>query len=410
MNPDPGAARRFFVIGDPALNRVALFRDAALAAGCDVQVASYTEVLAEPDAWTSRFAGHTVRLESPGRDFEIERTFLARGAAAMSSAPGHFSRWSVDAIGALSRDTGLIYASRQWYLGWSDALATIAKIAADAGAVFLNDPGEIAVMFDKVACHQNLASRGVPVPPALPPPKSFEELLEAMRAASMHRVFLKPAHGSGASGTVALEIGRSSLRATTALELGRRLDAPALYATRRMRTITDGSEIRSLVDLLCREYLHVEKWIPKIGFAGRIADARVVVIDGIAGPAILRLAHGPITNLHLGASKGSVDQLAEIDGGRVLERVAEVAERAMACFPSSFYGGVDLLISSGSHRVLVAEVNAFGDLIEDTYWHGADAYAWELQAWLRKQAVPRCAPAGAGSHLRADDQVSATGR
>lgn len=410
MISDPDAARRFLVIGDPALNRVSLFRDAAVAAGCDVQVASYTEVLAKPAAWVSRLAGHTVRLESPGRDFEIERTFLARGAAAMSSEPSHFSRWSSDAIGALSRDAGLIFASRQWYLGWRDALATIARIAADANAAFLNAPGEIAVMFDKVACHEHLASRGVPVPPALPPPQSFEDLLETMRAASMRRVFLKPAHGSGASGTVALEIGPSGMRATTALELGERGGVPALYATRKMRAITDGSVIRSMVDLLCREHLHVEAWIPKMGIAGRTLDVRVVAIGGIASPAILRLARGPITNLHLGATKGSIDQLAEIDGGRVLRRVAEVAERAMAGFPGCFYGGVDLLISTGSHRVVVAEVNAFGDLIEDTPWHGANAYAWELRAWLRKQPVPRCAPTRIENRARPEDQVSATGR
>ncbi|MES2692763.1 MAG: hypothetical protein V4773_04765, partial [Verrucomicrobiota bacterium] len=177
----------FTVIGDPELNRTRLFSLAAQAEGVEVDVLPYARILAGRRDWPATLTGRQVRLESPGRDFEVERALLARGAAFEADAP--FARISTDALQALPRDPGLILATRQWYLGWRDLLAEIARAGSEVGAAFLNAPSDIAVMFDKVACHALLAQAGVPVPCALPPPGSFDELLASlgMSARKHHR-------------------------------------------------------------------------------------------------------------------------------------------------------------------------------------------------------------------------------
>ena len=74
--------------------------------------------------------------------------------------------------------------------------------------------------------------------------------------------------------------------------------------------------------------------------------------------------------------------------------------RAAACFPGSLHAGVDLLIGTGWRRHMVAEVNAFGDLlpgIRDAA--GRDSYAAQLHAlatgrfdrWREARGVGRVA-------------------
>ncbi len=376
----------FAILGDPALNRVQLFARAARDANAGVTILSYADILAgrAPD-WSESVAGHLLRLESPGRDFSIELDLLRRGARI--GVEPRFSAWPETALADLTRDAGLLFAGRQWYLGWRDLLNEIATAAEHQRATFLNHPAEIAETFDKPACHARLLAAGVPVPPALPPPESFDDLIASLRAAGWLRAFLKPSHGSGAGGVVALAgDGRGRWLATTAVELAGPADAPRLYATRRLRTYRDLGQIRLLVDALCRERLHVEAWVPKAGLAGRTFDVRVVVIGGRACHLVLRLARGPITNLHLDAEKGPESLLAERAGPAAVALLRHVAERAAACYPRSLTLGVDLALTPDFRDARVLEVNAFGDLLEGVRWRGLDTYACTVRAALA--AVP----------------------
>lgn len=374
----------FAILGDPALNRVQLFARAAHEAGAGVAVLSYADILAgSAPGWPQSLAGHLLRLESPGRDFAIELALLRRGARI--GVEPRFSAWPEAQLAELTRDAGLLFAGRQWYLGWRDLLHEIATttVAKDSRATFLNHPVEITETFDKPACHARLLTAGVPVPPALPPPASFDDLVASLSTAGWSRAFLKPAHGSGAGGVVALAgDGRGRWLATTAVELAGPADAPRLYATRRLRTYRDLVQIRRLVDALCRERLHVEAWVPKAGLAGRTFDVRVVVIGGHARHLVLRLARGPITNLHLDAEKGPESLLAERAGPAAVASLRHVAERAAACYPRSLTLGVDLALTPDFRDARVLEVNAFGDLLEGVQWQGLDTYACTVRAAL----------------------------
>ena len=100
----------------------------------------------------------------------------------------------------------------------------------------MNSPAEIALMFDKPACHRRLSESGVPVPECLGTVGSFDELREAMRAGGCARVFVKLAHGSSASGVVAYQTDGVRHRASTTVEVVRRGGQTLLYNSRRIRT------------------------------------------------------------------------------------------------------------------------------------------------------------------------------
>ncbi len=116
----------------------------------------------------------------------------------------------------------------------------------------------------------------------------------------MRRVFVKLAHGSSASGIVALETDGRRVQATTTVEAVESASGLRLYNTRAVRRLTDEREISVVIDALCRERAHAEQWVPKASLAGGVFDLRVVVIGGRAMHAVARVGRGPMTNLHLG--------------------------------------------------------------------------------------------------------------
>jgi glutathione synthase/RimK-type ligase-like ATP-grasp enzyme len=256
-----------------------------------------------------------------------------------------------------------------WYAGFRRGLATLAAaVAGSPGCWLLGSPDEIAVMFDKRRTHARLAQAGVPVPQALVQAESgvsgWEQLRELLMAQGLPRVFVKPAHGSSGSGVVALELGQGGRAlATTSAEVVRDTHgAVRLHNSLRVHRYRTESELRALFDALAAEPLHVERWLPKASQHGRAADLRVVVTAGRATPVVVRTSSHPMTNLHLGGSRGDLTLLRETVGTR-WRSLLETAERAAACFPGSCSVGVDVLPAIGWRGFRVGEVNAFGDLL-----------------------------------------------
>jgi hypothetical protein len=174
---------------------------------------------------------------------------------------------------------------------------------------------------------------------------------------------VKPAHGSSASGVVALTLaGPGRIKATTSVET-----APdgRLFNSLRVRHYVSESEVAALVDALAPDGIHVERWLPKASQGGRAADLRVVVVAGRATHAVVRTSRHPMTNLHLGGVRGDLDAAREAirAAGGSFDHALEAAERAAACFPGTLCAGVDVLPSTGWRRFTVGEVNAFGDLL-----------------------------------------------
>jgi hypothetical protein len=370
------AGRPLLVVGNPGNRRVAMLRAAADRVGAGrvgvpVSVLPWRELAAGPVRVPD---GAVVRIDSPGEDAEVDR--LLRGA---DRPAGH----------------GEIVGAAAWYAGLRAALARLTEAVRAAGGALVNAPDDILIMFDKPTCHRRLDRAGVPVPPALPdPPADWPALLAALRAAGWARVFVKPAHGSSASGVLALQIGpggSTRVTATTSVELA---DDGRLFNSLRVRHYTDERSVAAIIDRLAPDRLHVERWFPKASLADRVIDLRVLVVAGVPGHVVVRAARQPLTNLHLGSARGDLAAVRAGFGAAGWAAVLDTCVRAAACFPGSLHAGVDLLPGSRWRRHMVAEVNAFGDLLPGVYdAAGRDSYAAQLHA-LRTGGFDRWRAAG----------------
>ncbi|EEF59513.1 STM4014 family protein [Pedosphaera parvula] len=382
-------AQRFIILGNLENRRVQFFQQAL--ARLDFPAATliswidfltgrvHLSEIVEPDA--------ILRIESPGENFKVEKRLLALGADA-GEVEGNSTLLSKSEVESLTLDPGLIRHSRQWYLGFRAALQSIeTQLATCPPHQVMNAPADIAIMFDKRRCHTHLFENDVPVPCALPPVHNFEQLLHAMREAGLPRVFIKPAHGSSASGVVALATNRNQIVAYTSVEMVRNEGNLRLYNSIKIKRYDSIAEVAPLVDALCHQRVHVEQWLPKAGLNGQACDLRVVVVDGSASHVVVRCSHSPMTNLHLGNSRGNLETLRKRINPEHWRSALQSCERALAAFPHSHYAGVDLLISNNFKHHAVLEMNAFGDLLPNILHDGHDTYEREIITFTR-QAQP----------------------
>lgn len=355
VNESPST--RWVVVGNRENRRVGLFLDAARAVGVAApRVVEWRAVL--------RDGGHDfaedeiVRLDSPGENPAVEE--LLRGV----------------------KDPTRVEGSARWYARFLDAAGSL------HGGRRLDDPAELAVLFDKRLCHARLDAAGVPVPAsptsgAAAPVRGWSDVRDRMRDNGLRRVFVKLAHGSSASGVFAIEsTSTGRWRATTSVEV---TADGALHNSLKVRRYTSEPEIAAIVDRLAPDGLHIEQWVPKASLAGRTADLRVVVVAGRATHAVVRTSRAPMTNLHLGGTRGDLAAVRVAAGEQWNEALA-ICERAAACFPGTLCVGVDLLPSIGWSRFTVGEVNAFGDLLPrltglpEGPAAGVDTYTAQLRA------------------------------
>ncbi|RNL73569.1 STM4014 family protein [Streptomyces sp. I6] len=381
----PAAPRRFAVVGVPGNRRVAFFQRALRAAGLpEARVVPWLDVLRGRAGFT---AGETVRIDSPGEDPEVDR--LLRGVEDPARVEG----------------TGL------WYARFTDAVREVAESVRAAGGALLDDPEEIAVLFDKRLCHERLATAGVAVPPSptsgaeAPAVRGWDEVRAVLAEPGYRRAFVKLAHGSSASGVLAVEFaGGGRVRAVTSVE---RTADGRLFNSLRLRRYTAEPEIAAIVDTLAPDGLHIERWLPKADQHGRAADLRVVVVAGRATHAVVRTSRSPLTNLHLGGVRGDLAEAraaVRAAGRSWRDDVLGPCKRAARRFPGTLCVGVDLLPATGWRRFAVGEVNAFGDLLPGLTGlpgsgsEGLDTYAAQVAAAVRPHdEEPACTqplPAG----------------
>jgi glutathione synthase/RimK-type ligase-like ATP-grasp enzyme len=271
-------------------------------------------------------------------------------------------------------------------------LLALAKIESAAGSCklpMMNAPADTAVAFDKAATQSRLLEAGVPVARNLGVCTDFADLQSRMREAGMNRVFLKPCHGSSASGIVALETdGRDRWQATTSAVLTEHPQGARLHNSLRLQRVIDPARIHRLVDAICRERALAEQWIPKASIGGRTYDLRILVIAGLAAHVVVRTSRSPITNLHLGNERGNPDAVRAQLGETKWAAALRTAEAAAVCFSGCHHLAVDLLVDSARRRFVVAEVNAFGDLLPRVLWNGMTPWEAELEAWKGAAAGP----------------------
>jgi len=368
----------FTLIATPGDRRADLFAAACRACGLpEPHVVPWTDVLTGGSASVRADddGDVLVRIDSPGEDARADA--LLRG-------PG---------------DPARVGGGVRWYRTFTDALSRIAADTRRAGARLVGDVDDVAVMCDKRRCHARLQAAGVPVPEALPSVGSYAQLRDRMAEAGMRRVFVKPAHGSSASGVVALQTAPGGrIKAVTSAAR----TATGYVNSLRVRTYNTEPDVAHLIDALAPDGLHVERWFPKAAVDGRVFDLRVVVIAGEPTHAVVRTSRYPMTNLHLGGTRGDLAAVRRALGEDGWARALDVCARTAACFPGSLMVGVDLLVGADRRRFAVAEVNAFGDLLPGltglpgTWAEGLDTYTAQVRAALaRFSAAPAYAEVGA---------------
>jgi hypothetical protein len=291
-----------------------------------------------------------VRLESPGRDFEVTRLLLEAGGRAV---PGEPTDWS-----HLVYDKGRLICPGLMYAGFKRVLTGL-KASFDARPHLMPsaNPLDVATLFDKKATSARLEAAGIPCPPSLPPPapRTGEDLVGHILQLGVRSWYVKLNTGSSASAIVVLQNDIESLSAISSIiRLG-----DGFYSTRRLCRPVAGDCI-AVIEFLLHEGVCVQEGIRMAQIDGQNFDVRVVVIHGRPAFTIFRLSSLPMTNLHLGGRRGDPERCRAAIPPRAWLDGIDHCVGAAAQFDSNIVG-VDLLFEAGYMRHFILEANAFGD-------------------------------------------------
>lgn len=379
---------RWIVVANAECRRLQLFSAALHQCGQAAPVVvNYADIMRERVRLAEVVRpGDCVRLESPGRDWEVEKLLLARGAAATEDE-ARFHFLNLKRIENLNFARGRLWPSRQWFHGLSWLLHELENQLAECASHFsLHAPRDILTLFDKPACHEILRQNAVPVAPGLGVPENFADLWQRLQNANEKRVFVKLAHGSSASGVVAFSTNGSAMRALTTTEMVRDNGEIKLYNSRRPRIYQDAREIETLIDALCRERVWVEKWLPKARCNGQNCDVRWVGIAGRMRHGVVRLSRHALTNLHLLNQRAPLESLQSQIDPADWQRARDSCERALGLFPDSLSIGLDVVFSPQGKRHAILELNAWGDLLPNLVEAGQSVYQAQIMAALQRRA------------------------
>jgi hypothetical protein len=308
-----------------------------------------------------------LRLESPGRDWDVARQLIQAG-----DPEGDY----LD----LEYRKGRSAHPRLFYAGFVRVLEGLRQSFASRPHLHVcADPRDVAEMFDKNATCARLAAAGIPIPPTLTAiPDTPTALIDEVRRRRWSSAYVKLNTGSSASAIAVLHPGEAAPWATSSLiplEDG-------FYSTRRLTRLT-GANLDAVLCHLLEEEACVQQGIRMAQIDSQNFDVRVVVVHGEVAFTIFRLSHNPMTNLHLGGQRGEVERCraaiptrAWLDG---LDHCVEAARLYRAEMV-----GIDLLFESGFVRHYLLEVNAFGDFFPNLVdGRGRSVHAVEIESTAR---------------------------
>jgi len=291
-----------------------------------------------------------VKLESPGKCDAVYRLLLDAGSRETPMEPRR--SWA-----DLDLPKGLLVRPGLHFAGFRRVLRGLkASFAARPHLTPTADPDAIATMFDKTAAAERMRSVGVPVPRELQRSGGswLVGLQEARDSVPSRHAYLKLNSGSSAVGVAVLDLFSVPAMTTTVLH-----HDGQFFNSRRLQNYTH-SDAMAVLNWIVDEGAIIQPEVPAARIGGRKFDVRVVCYYGQPVASLFRLSDGPITNLHLGGSRGdfaackaTIPPRDWLDG---LDHASDAAE----AFDSAVCG-VDLIFEPGYRRHAVLEVNAFGD-------------------------------------------------
>lgn len=370
----------FFIIGNPENRRVQLFSESLVLLGYDKPIVlSYLDILKDNLLQNTDFSNSILRIESAGENNEVRNLLIAKGMnVILSSNENDIS--NTNNFSFNKNSTEILY-TEQWYLGYSILLDEIQQtVNRFPTCKLMNTPSDIQIMFDKIACQQRLKDNHISIPDFYKDIRNYDTLLNVMKANNLTKVFIKPAHASSASGVIAFRISGNKQQAISTIEIKKDKEMISLHNSLKIKTYTDTTDIKIIIDKILQGKAIVEKWLSKATIEDYYFDLRVLVIKGNARHLVVRKSKNIITNLHLGNKRGALEELENTIGNEKIAEIKLVAEKAAACFSSSLYCGVDVLITPNKNDIKVLEVNAFGDLLPNVLHNGESCYEAEIKA------------------------------
>lgn len=290
-----------------------------------------------------------VRLESPGRNWEVSRLLLTLGARVQGLPhPESFREHPYE--------KGRLVEPRLFYEGFRAILTRLQESFQDRPQLHVtSNPLAVAEMFDKNATCQRLAEAELPIPQTrLPPPEDGPALLTALEQVPWRTTYVKLNTGSSASAIVVVTHsgGLSGQSSVVAINDG-------FYSSRRLGTY-HGEALTRVLGFLAEQGVCLQQGIRMATVEGRNFDVRVVCIHGRPRVTIFRLSWLPMTNLHLGGKRGDWAACRAVIPTRAWLDALDHCEEAARLYPCESVG-IDLLFEAGFHRHYLLEVNAFGD-------------------------------------------------
>ncbi|MEM6533285.1 MAG: STM4014 family protein [Myxococcota bacterium] len=366
--------RTFIVIGNPENRRVEDFVSALRARGISHHVFAHRDLLQDtaplralPDtpAW--------VRLESIGEDADVEKTLLRRG---LPASEGRTWR-TLSAEHIEDFRFGEVTAPRQLHLGVESYFRSLADVFDEKTEWRQLQPiEEVLKLFDKRVLSDLYAGAGLATPINLGPVESPNHLREVMSEGGIASSIVKVSCASSASGLIAFKRGSPGVAMSTLERAGDRW-----FNSLRMRRYSKGADVDHVLQFVLNEGAQVEKLMPKAKFQGLGFDFRVLTIQGEPVFAVMRQSRHPITNLHLGGSRGDIDAFRAAHP-EAMESVEELARR-VAAQHRSFHLGVDIMLDRNMSTARVIESNAFGDLLPGLTRDGMSVYEYQVDCLLQ---------------------------
>ncbi|MES2642136.1 MAG: STM4014 family protein [Myxococcota bacterium] len=356
--PTARVARGLVVVAVPGDKRArALAAAAEHGGGQAITWVSWAEALAAPGVVGARGRpGDWLRVDSPGADDATWHALAHLGGSSGVVPPGEWR------------------PGRAWARGLAAALTAVAGGAAHLVATHPH----VVAMTDKLACHHALVAGGVPVPDTVEAPETVAALRAWVAAERRPAVFVKPRWGSSGAGVLAWRRSgeREQLVTTASLQADGRL-----LNDKHLHTYTDRVAIDRLLGTVLGDGAIVQRWIPKAttgGAGGGPFDLRVLVVGGRVAQRVARVGRGPITNLHLDATRADPDVVLAPFGPATVHEVHAACLAAAACFPGHRAIGVDVMVDPRG-RPFVLECNAWGDYLPGLLVDGLDSYGAQLR-------------------------------
>lgn len=258
-------------------------------------------------------------------------------------------------------------------------LKSLSLFSSFPGIQYLNTPQALAACLDKRETRKRLVNAGVPVPLGIPEKmENHGALVSAMHEFRMPRVFVKPRFGSGASGVMAYA---RSAHGKEVLYTSLRYKNGSFHNTNRIIKSEDPIYNRILLEKVLSLDAVVERWVPKDKACGVFYDLRVVCFGKEILYLVPRGSRGPITNLHLNDLALDIADIPAMP--RISEKLCGICEKTMAKFPGLRCAGLDILVSpadeEGEYKLLVIEINGYGDLIYKDIHNDNRIYGRQLQ-------------------------------